>query len=136
MIKKQNIGVPQIAVIMLILFMLYAAYKENTPVLSSVAEARVIAKEISGKEETIPVIIFSAEYCSTCRHLEKTLTKSGVSFIKADVEKNMVARKYFTQFTANRSGGIPQTLVGTSLLRGYVPEEILKEIKLLKNMVN
>lgn len=73
-----------------------------------------------------PVTVFLTEWCPYCRALEADLHAKGVRFARVDIEKTEVGMRYFSQLSTRLGPGIPVTVVGDEVFRGYAPGPVLR----------
>lgn len=76
------------------------------------------------REQTI---VFVTSWCPACRALEEALKKSGAEYTKVDIEESAVGEKLFLELGKIDGGqGIPLSLVGNELFRGFDPRIVTR----------
>lgn len=73
---------------------------------------------------TVEVLV--ATWCSYCTALENFLVENKIKYTKLDIEHDAEGR---AQYDKLGRGGVPITLIGSKVIRGYDPSEILSTIK-------
>lgn len=68
------------------------------------------------------VVMLSAEWCGYCNRLRADLNRRNVPFAEFDVEKTSAGRGAWKELGGR---GVPVTLVGDQVIRGYDPQRIL-----------
>lgn len=68
------------------------------------------------------VILLVAEWCGYCRAQEKALKQNSIPFKKLDIEKSEAGQDIYRRIGR---GGIPITIVGGSIIRGYDPRAVI-----------
>lgn len=68
------------------------------------------------------VTVLVADWCPYCRKLEDALKKLNITYNRLDVEKNPRGKKIYTRLGG---GGIPITIVGDQVIRGYDPQAVV-----------
>ncbi len=71
------------------------------------------------------VEIFVTDWCSYCRTLEKFLKEKRIPYVRRNIEADASAKRAYLKLGG---GGIPVTKVGSRVIRGYRPEEILEAL--------
>lgn len=71
------------------------------------------------------VEIYVTDWCGYCRKLEEFLDQQGIAYTSFDIEKDKSAKRRH----AALGSGVPITRVGTKIISGYRPEEILQATK-------
>lgn len=79
--------------------------------------------KIHGSSAGKRVEVFVTSWCGYCRQLEKFLRDKRVSFTKTDIE---ASAQNLRRYEALGGGGVPLTKVGTRVVAGYQPDEILR----------
>jgi glutaredoxin len=93
--------------------------------LASIDDAKRIFSELGGPEGAKPIVMFTADWCSTCAALSEDLHEAGVSFIKADIEKDPDGERFYELILGRGGETVPLTMVGTRSYLGYQRDEIL-----------
>lgn len=70
--------------------------------------------------------IFVTSWCPYCQKLERYLQTRNIPYVRYDVEKNKKANETYRQLGG---GGVPLTRVGSKVIAGYQPEEIMRALK-------
>lgn len=83
---------------------------------------------------TVPITIYSADWCAFCHATKDYLDKKGIQYI----EKNVEANPKFAQEAVDKSGqmGIPVLDVDGTVVIGFDRpriDAVLKDKKVLKN---
>jgi glutaredoxin len=91
----------------------------------SFERAKTLYAELGGKGN-VPVIMFATDWCGYCRALESDLKAANLQHVRVDIENNERAATAFREIVGSISKGVPQTLVGTTLVAGYQPEVIIQ----------
>lgn len=109
-------------------FCLRNAFTTDEPPARGVtaSAAQEVRRAMLGATERSEPIIFVAEWCSFCKALEQELQAMGIPYIRADIDNDPRAQKAYQMLTQHTGGGIPQTLVGDSVISGYNPNAIKK----------
>lgn len=69
------------------------------------------------------VTLLLTAWCPYCQKQEEGLKKNGILYRKLDVEKTAAGRKIYQQLGG---GGIPITIVGKEVIRGYDLESVIR----------
>jgi glutaredoxin len=72
------------------------------------------------------VELFIMERCSLCTRMINFLNAKGIPYIKHDIEKDRKAAQVFRELGGRR---VPLTRLGTDVVTGYAPDDILRFIK-------
>jgi glutaredoxin 3 len=64
-----------------------------------------------------PVRIYTASYCSFCRHAKELLRERGIAFEEIDVTADARTREWLVGATGRRT--VPQVFVGEKPIGGY-----------------
>ncbi|MBN1130407.1 MAG: glutaredoxin family protein [Chitinispirillaceae bacterium] len=73
------------------------------------------------------VRIYVTEWCGYCRKLEKLLELNKIDFVACDVEKTESCKTEYA-FYGQGYTGVPLSVIGNTVVRGYNPEEIKKAL--------
>ena len=72
------------------------------------------------------VEVLAADWCPQCKALEKFLSARQISFTRYDIEKSRKGKSLYKKLGG---GGIPITRIGSRIIRGNRPKEILKALR-------
>lgn len=72
------------------------------------------------------VDIFVTSWCGYCKKLEQFFDSKGIRYTAFDIEKDSNAHKQYKELGGR---GVPLTRIGSSVVRGYNPDAILKVIE-------
>ena len=117
------------------LFLVANIARKSQPIEITATESREMLQALGGGGTQI--IAFVTDWCPVCQYAERYLKQQQISYIRADIEKDRVSRKYFDDI-ASRTGssGIPQIVVGTKVIVGFdqhgfeaARQALLKEAK-------
>jgi glutaredoxin 3 len=64
-----------------------------------------------------PVRIYTASYCSFCRHAKELLRARGIAFEEIDVTADARTREWLVTATGRRT--VPQIFIGEKSIGGY-----------------
>jgi glutaredoxin 3 len=64
-----------------------------------------------------PVRIYTASYCSFCRHAKELLRARGIAFEEVDVTADAGTREWLVATTGRRT--VPQIFIGESSIGGF-----------------
>jgi len=71
------------------------------------------------------VEIFVTSWCGYCRQLETLLSSKNIRYKSYDIENSKEGEQLYQQLGG---GGVPVTKVGSQVIRGYQPDEILRAL--------
>ena len=72
------------------------------------------------------VDIFVTSGCGYCKKMERFFDTKGIRYTAFDIEKDSNARKQYKELGGR---GVPLTRIGSSVVRGYNPDAVLKAIE-------
>ena len=72
------------------------------------------------------VDIFVTSWCGYCKKMEHFFDTKGIRYTAFDIEKDSNARKQYKELGGR---GLPLTRIGSSVVRGYNPDAVLKAIE-------
>ena len=72
------------------------------------------------------VEVLVANWCPYCQKLEKFLKEKKIPYTRYDLERSKKGRQMYNQLGR---GGIPITKIGSYIIRGYQPREILRALE-------
>jgi glutaredoxin len=72
------------------------------------------------------VDVFVTSWCGYCKKLEKFLDSNGIHYTTFDIEKDDNAHKQYKELGGR---GVPLARIGSSVVRGYNPDAVLKAIE-------
>ena len=72
------------------------------------------------------VDIFVTSWCGYCKKMKQFLDTKGIRYTAFDIEKDSNARKQYKELGGR---GLPLTRIGSSVVRGYNPDAVLKAIE-------
>ncbi len=72
------------------------------------------------------VDIFVTSGCGYCKKMERFFDTKGIRYTAFDIEKDGKARKQYKELGGR---GVPLTRIGSSVVRGYHPDAVLKAIE-------
>ena len=90
-------------------------------------------KELKAPEGTAPVITYVADFCPTCRSLERDLQAKNIKYFKADVENNDVAKVQYLNLMGPDAGPIPVIVMNDEIAVGYRKSALLDKIVKIAN---
>ena len=90
---------------------------------STNAEVRQEEKIVTDKK----VEVFVTDWCPFCQRLEKFLKSKGIPYIRHNIDTDSEGAKIHQEISKNR--GIPVTRIGSTVIQGYSPKEILDALK-------
>lgn len=99
----------------------------------TVAESQRMFEELGGKPGNKPVTVFVTSWCSVCKALEGQLRLLGVSYARADIERNTAARDYYRGLNRQGGGAVPFTVVGSKMFFGFQIQQIVEAINELNS---
>ena len=71
------------------------------------------------------VEVYTAPWCGSCRKLESCLKEERIRYVRYDIDKSQIARKRYQKLCTT---GVPVTKIGTHLIRGYDPEQVMRRL--------
>ena len=77
------------------------------------------ARDLVGHDR---VVMFSASWCGYCDRLRSDLERAGVPFAERDIEASSANHNAWRSLGGR---GVPLTLVGDEVIRGYAPARVL-----------
>ena len=80
------------------------------------------------------VRIYTASYCSFCRHAKELLRERGIAFEEIDVTADARTREWLVGATGRRT--VPQVFVGENPIGGYEELRSLDRSGRLANLVD
>ena len=72
------------------------------------------------------VVLYTTEWCGYCKQIQRFLDQKGIPYQQFDLEKDAQARK---AYEARGGGGIPFVDVNGTLIRDFLPEQIMAALK-------
>ncbi|PHN36901.1 MULTISPECIES: glutaredoxin family protein [Pseudomonas] len=72
------------------------------------------------------VVLYTTEWCGYCKQIRRFLDQKGIPYQQFDIEKDAQARK---AYEALGGGGIPFMDVNGTLIRDFLPEQIMVALK-------
>ena len=72
------------------------------------------------------VDIFVTSWCGYCKKMEQFFDTNGIRYAAFDIEKDGNANKQYKELGGR---GVPLTRIGSSVVRGYNPDAVLKAIE-------
>ncbi|WP_348738789.1 glutaredoxin family protein [Pseudomonas rhodesiae] len=72
------------------------------------------------------VVLYTTEWCGYCKQIRRFLDQKGIPYQQFDIEKDAQARK---AYEALGGGGIPFVDVNGTLIRDFLPEQIMAALK-------
>ncbi len=112
---------------------LFHAFK--TPEITR-EHAQIMFEDMGGPKGMSPVIVFDASWCTACKAVKHLLSELNVTFVSADVERDYKGHEYYLHLTKGESLGIPQTVIGDSVVTGYQPWNIVDKLRALPEYRN
>lgn len=85
---------------------------------------------LGGEAGKPPVVMFVTDWCPVCKALERELAQQGISFVRANVEKDAQAAQLYSALLGGSSPGVPVTLAGKKLILGFQPGAVRAELGL------
>lgn len=83
--------------------------------------------ETSGKsqdaEGPLQIIVYTTSWCGYCARLRNDLNQAEIPFEERDIEKSDAAREAYDKLGLR---GVPITVIGDNVFRGYQPQNIKK----------
>ena len=73
----------------------------------------------------VKVEVYQTAWCTYCRKLTRFLDEKGIPYTAYDVDKDSAAARTYKGFNVI---GVPVTRVGTHIIVGYNPEEVMARI--------
>ena len=98
----------------------------NEPSIPAMVSRAISLPNKSSKK----VELFVTSWCSFCQQMESFLRKEGVPFTKYDIEKSSTGAALHAKLGG---GGVPVTRVGTQVIRGYAPDEVMSALGKFKS---
>lgn len=106
-----------------------------TPRKSSLERTMQMSTALSGKESSVPILLFSASWCGVCRAAESLLEQYNIPYVNADIEKNKLAYDFYRELTEGYYSGVPLIVVGQEVILGYRPAQTLQAVSRLKGQL-
>jgi glutaredoxin len=75
-----------------------------------------------------PVKVFTTSWCGYCKKLEALLQANQIEYVACDIEKSVDCKNEYDSFRENYNG-IPLSVIGKSVIRGYNPEAIQNALR-------
>lgn len=103
------------------------AVKENTEQSAPEQTAKKETaqnKSPSVKEKNVEIFITS--WCPYCRQLETFLRSKNIKYQRHDIERDVSGK---AKYDSLGGGGVPVILIGSKVIRGFNPNEILAELR-------
>jgi glutaredoxin len=84
--------------------------------------ASTVSEEVRALVGPSPVVLIGAEWCGYCQQLKKDFKRHDIAFRELDVDHDELAVEAYEKLGGH---GVPLTIVGTHVVHGYDPDEIL-----------
>jgi len=75
----------------------------------------------SDVDASCSVVMFTTDWCGTCKTAKTYFKKQNYSYCEFDVEKDPLANLYYQELD---TGGVPTILIGNRMTLGFYPDKI------------
>ena len=75
----------------------------------------------SDVDASCTVVMFTTDWCGTCKTAKTYFKNQNYSYCEFDVEKDPLANLYYREL---ETGGVPTILIGNRMTLGFYPDKI------------